>query len=227
MYIGFAGVSGAGKSTIARGVADALRAQGYAVAYYAPFFAPKAGRLYKLGWSLYLWRWFDWELVRFYTVETTKKTWTKKTWWRIYMALIQAYYLDQLQKKYDVLIYDEDMIKWQALAVADGSLDVSRVIALYEEKVLPAAGVGVLVMVDTAPKEAARRFLARGDGSGRSAEVLAAETRKWHSWQAAARALLQRVTQETALEALTIDGANAVDHNVAKVLQTIETLDRS
>jgi thymidylate kinase len=224
MYVGFAGVGGSGKSTIASAVAKQLSARGYRVAYYSPFFKPGAGILYKIGWSLYLWRWFDRELVRFFVVETTSRTWTKKIWWRVYMALMLSYYLDRVQNKYDVLIYDEDMIKWQAMPVADGTLEKNRVTKIYQEKVLAGADAGLLVMVDTLPAEAARRFLQRGDGSGRSAAVLEAETRKWDTWQTASRELLQHVTAETALHRLTVDGEQTVAHNTSVVMRKLEAI---
>ena len=222
MYIGFAGVGGSGKSTVARATHAKLEQDGYKVAYYSPFFQSGRCIWYKIVWTIYLWRWFDVDLLRYFLFTTsTKFRITKWTWWRVYMSLFFSYYLDQLRRgKVDVLIYDEDMSKWQAQPVASGAVSVEDVCRLYQERIVPVAEAGLVVFVETEAATAHDRYVAR-DKEQYQPDEYQARVDSWADYQASCQQLVADIDAATAIDTLVLDGKQSVDSNAEAVKQRV------
>ena len=168
MYVCFGGPSGAGKSTVARATKQRLEADGIRCAYYSPFFDTGRSIPYKLWWGMYLWTYFDWRLYRFFVWESGGRWfWRRrlKHWlWPSYKSLILSYYLAQVRKgNVDVLMYDEDVLKWRAMAVARGILSEEVIHNLYQESIVNVTKQAVLTSVAVPPDVAADRFVRRDE----------------------------------------------------------------
>ena len=220
MYIGFVGVSGAGKSTIAHVVCDELIARGYTVGYYSPFFSPGRSIWYKAMWALYLWRWLDVRLLYFFVWQRQPHWVLRQVVWNAYLSLIMSHYLSLHEKDvYDVVIYDEDIIKWCARAVASDAVAADTVAHVYQDKIMSVTTDALVVTVDTPISQSVERFIARAENAHRSKSSVRAEQVELKD---AASELASMVATETDAVAVVVDGTESPVENAELIVATVE-----
>lgn len=223
MYIGFAGTNAVGKSTIAKETKSKLEKKGYLCVYYSPFFKGKTSVWYKLWWGAKLWVYFDRDLVQYFLIKSSSSVVSSSSFWRLYQALILGYYLDQVkQNKYDVIIYDEDMVKWHAGGVVEGRVDFLDMADVYKHKIAPLTGKVFLVKVETEPNLSAKRFYDRLDVEPEK-DILHQRAQKNKHSQKSIREVVDLMdNSDDSIVKVALDGEQTVSSNVEKLYKTIK-----
>ena len=223
MYISFVGLSGAGKSTTAKGVREILEQEGYRCVFcYEPFFKSHRTVWYKAVWAVYLLRYFDRQLFLMYYWYRFKLHFKKKRGYlpvvNIYTGLIKKYFLEQIQKgKTDVVIYEEDFLMRSGYYLVEDIADLEKVTKTIEQSVLPKAEVHVQVVVDTPVELATERFIERENVASSHEKREAFESRVEH--KKGINKVVAVADDVDGVHTVHIDGTKPPEENIEKVAE--------
>lgn len=216
MLISFLGSRGSGKTTVADAVDKKFQAEGLTVLRQHEGLKRKP-LLKSIFNAIYLWRFLDFEMMRSFGFLGREKRVLPSTY-RLYLPLAIARDIHQVKKeKADILIYDSNILRALIKAVECGDIDLKLVADLYARKILSQVGKALLVVIDTNPDEAIKRW-AKRDGVEVSNSEKETEIQKRKRDQAATDKVLKALDALPTIEVLRLDGSKSPDANASAVV---------
>ena len=231
MYIALIAAPGSGKTTLAKETERVLNEEYEIVSTAtAPLFIPGRSLLYRLGWLVYGWLYFDRALFRLYFRFTGMRNWYRQRGiqnklWRLYIPIVSSYYLQQKQATEIAVVVDDESAlgRYQVVAVKDSHADTldAKFVAAFSDTIIDTYGKVLVVEIDTPPAVAAKRRVVR-DGL-EIAEWDEYVSRKEQSHQRH-KALVEKIgasfSDET-VTVMTVDGTKAPEVLAKEVAEKV------
>ncbi|MEX0917676.1 MAG: hypothetical protein WDZ93_00815 [Candidatus Paceibacterota bacterium] len=219
ILVSFIGDRGSGKTTIATRMCDELDQRGltclrqHAGLTRRPFFS-------SLWTAIYLWRFFDIELVRALGFQGRTRRWWPSLY-RFYLPLAFAHDIHQLATGHaDVLVYDSNVLRGLMSSVARGEITPEFVADLYTRKVLPNVERLVFAVVVTEPHESVARWIARDNVRVTEAERAEAVAERVSAMRTAGL-VLETLAKLPKITVVRLDGAAPLVVNSTELVQAI------
>jgi len=209
--IAFVGSRGSGKTTIANAVYTKLSKSG--LRCVRQHRGLKRDPLWRgILMAISLWRFFNFKLFVMLGFVGRKGS-LLPSLYRVYMPLAFSSDLHQLaNKSADVLIYDSNILIGLISAVAQGKLTEQEVADFYSQNIASRVSRIMLVIVETNPKEAVRRWIER-DGVALTEAAFAKAVSDRKEYEVQVNLLLRAIETIPNVTVLRVDGSSMPEVN--------------
>ena len=223
-FISFIGSRGSGKSTVAQDVCAELQQTGKTHTRQHVGLSRKP--LWRgVGTAIYLWRFFDFNLFRFLGF-TGRKRRLFPTLYQLYLPLAFACDLHEITSgKSEVLVYDSNILRGLMAALGNGDINEAELVDFYKNSIAARVAHVVLVVVETDPKEAVRRWVER-DSVTLSQDEYATAIEEWEATERLAKNAITALERIGNVSIITLNGEEESMGNAMRVVNYMNSLSR-
>lgn len=220
LLISFVGSRGSGKTTVADEVANLITEQRDSKCVRQHKGLSKKPLIKGLLRALYLLRFFDYEMFKYFGLYGRKKNGFLPTAYQIFFPLALMSDLRRIAKS-EVLLYDSNILRGLEAAASSGDIDTKRIKEIYERKISTHVDQVVIAVVQTEPEEAIKRWEQR-DTVSLSSHQNSLEIKKRKNAKKTTDKVLQELATIPNVSIIYLDGALSPKENAALIVRAVE-----